>query len=239
MSDISILVKNLCVAYNDLKILDDLNFEVRNGEFIGIIGKSGTGKTTLLNTLAGFISFRGEIHIEGNIGFCFQNHSLFYWMTVAENIGFGLTNVNGAEKKAIVHDILRKIDMVDYGDRYSKELSGGQMQRVALGRAIAYNPKVLLLDEPFSSLDIYTRDHMMDWVLKLISELNITVVMVTHYLDEALVLADRVFVLKEKKIVHKVQVPFVKPRTQAIRYTDEFQKTKQELALLLNQQQTS
>jgi len=234
MSEYSISVKNLSVAYGSFSVIEDVSFDIRNAEFIAIIGKSGTGKTTLLNALAGFIKCNGDVNITDCIGFCFQNHSLFYWMTVAENIGFGLNNMNNTDKKHTVNEILKKIDLFEYGNKYPKELSGGQMQRVALGRAIAYNPDVLLLDEPFSSLDIFTRDQMMDWLIKLISELKITVVMVTHYLDEALVLADRIFVLKEKRISNVVNVPFAKPRTQAIRYTEQFQKSKQELSDLLN-----
>ena len=234
MNEFSISVKNLSVSYGSNCVLEDINFDIRNAEFISIIGKSGTGKTTLLNALAGFIKYNGDVNIEDSIGFCFQNHSLFYWMTVEENIGFGLNNMNNANKKHTVNEVLKKIDLIEYGNKYPKELSGGQMQRVALGRAIAYNPNVLLLDEPFSSLDIFTRDQMMDWLLKLISELKITVVMVTHYLDEALVLADRIFVLKQKNILNVVNVPFAKPRTQAIRYTELFQKNKEELADFLN-----
>ena len=101
--------------------------------------------------------------------------------------------------------ILNKIDLLEYKQKYPNELSGGQQQRIALGRALANKPSILLLDEPFSSLDIYTRDQMMEWVLKIISEMNITIVMVTHYLDEALILADRVLVLKNKNIFNKVK----------------------------------
>ena len=231
----SISVENLSVAYGNLGVLEDLSFDIKNGEFIAIIGKSGTGKTTLLNALAGFIEYQGTIKISDKIGFCFQNHSLFPWFTVAENIGFGLSNVSFSEQNEIVYGILRKIGMIEHQNKYPNELSGGQMQRVALGRAIAYNPNVLLLDEPFSSLDIYTRDQMMDWVLKIISELNVTVLMVTHYLDEALVLADRVFVLKDKKFSNEMTVPFPKPRNQAMRFTEQFQMSKQQLAMFLNQ----
>jgi ABC-type nitrate/sulfonate/bicarbonate transport system ATPase subunit len=236
MSDFSISVRDVSVSYGNDVVLEDVNFDIKKGEFIAIVGKSGAGKSTLLNTLAGFIGYKGTVDIKDTVGFCFQSHSLFYWMTVAENIAFGLTGMNKVNKNAIVYDVIKKIDMNGYSNKYPKELSGGQMQRVALGRAIACNPRILLLDEPFSSLDIYTRDQMMDWVLKLIAEMNNTVLMVTHYLDEALVLADRVFVLKEKKISTEVDVLLAKPRTQATRFTEQFQKSKQHLAELLNHQ---
>lgn len=234
MDEIAISVKDLSVGYGLNHVLENLNFEIKSGEFIGIVGKSGTGKTTLLNTLAGFIEFNGNVNVRGTVGFCFQSHSLFYWMTVAENIGFGITRINGKEKNDIIADVLKRIDLEKYADKYPRELSGGQTQRVALGRAMAYNPNILMLDEPFSSLDIYTRDQMIDWVLKLISELKLTVLMVTHYLDEALILADRIFVVKEKNISNEFIVSFPKPRTQEIRFTEEFQKNKIELSLLIN-----
>lgn len=231
-----ISVKNISIAHDKLMILDGISFDVKKGEFIALVGKSGVGKTTLLNSLAGFIKHDGEICINGDIGFCFQSHSLFYWMTVAENIDFGLDGVPTSDRKRIVDDVLKKIDLVNHGNKYPQELSGGQMQRVALGRAISYNPTILLLDEPFSSLDIHTRDQMIDWVAKLVSQLNITVVMATHYLDEALMLADRIFVLDEKKILTEINVPFERPRDETIRYSDKFQKSKQDLAKYLNHQ---
>jgi ABC-type nitrate/sulfonate/bicarbonate transport system ATPase subunit len=231
---ISVSAKNLSVAYDSKSVLENVSFEIEGGEFIGIVGKSGAGKTTLLNALAGFIPSEGIIDVKGNIGFCFQSHSLFYWMTVAENIGFGVVGAKKADKQAIIVDVLKRIGLEDYGDRYPKDLSGGEAQRVALGRAIAYNPHILILDEPFSSLDIYTRDQMIDWVLKIISELKITVLMVTHYLDEALVLADRIFVLKQRSISTGFIVPFSRPRTQQIRFSEEFQKSKLELSSLIN-----
>ena len=155
-------------------------------------------------------------------------------MNIKENIAFGLDEFNDNEKKAIVNDILNKIDLVEFQNKYPTELSGGQQQRVAFGRALANKPKILLLDEPFSSLDIYTRDQMIVWVLNIISNMDITIIMVTHYLDEALVLADRIIILKNKNILTEVKVTFDKPRSQKIRYTEFFQKTKQDLALLLN-----
>ena len=229
-----ISIQNLTVGYNNQSVLENLCLNIDQGEFIAIVGKSGTGKTTLLNSIAGFIKHSGKIEMPKSIGFCFQNNSLFYWMTIKENIVFGLDEYNDIEKKAIVNDILNKIDLVEFQDKYPTELSGGQQQRVAFGRALANKPKILLLDEPFSSLDIYTRDQMMVWVLNIISKMDITIIMVTHYLDEALVLADRIIVLKNKNILTEVKVTFDKPRSQKVRYTEFFQKTKQDLALLLN-----
>ena len=229
-----ISIQNLTVGYNNQSVLENLCLNIDQGEFIAIVGKSGTGKTTLLNSIAGFIKHSGKIEMPKSIGFCFQNNSLFYWLTVKENIVFGLDEYNDIEKKAIVNDILNKIDLVEFQDKYPTELAGGQQQRVAFGRALANKPKILLLDEPFSSLDIYTRDQMMVWVLNIISKMDITIIMVTHYLDEALVLADRIIVLKNKNILTEVKVTFDKPRSQKVRYTEFFQKTKQDLALLLN-----
>ena len=229
-----ISIQNLTVGYNNQSVLENLCLNIDQGEFIAIVGKSGTGKTTLLNSIAGFIKHSGKIEMPKSIGFCFQNNSLFYWLTVKEYIVFGLDEYNDIEKKAIVNDILNKIDLVEFQDKYPTELSGGQQQRVAFGRALANKPKILLLDEPFSSLDIYTRDQMMVWVLNIISKMDITIIMVTHYLDEALVLADRIIVLKNKNILTEVKVTFDKPRSQKVRYTEFFQKTKQDLALLLN-----
>ena len=229
-----ISIQNLTVGYNNQSVLENLCLNIDQGEFIAIVGKSGTGKTTLLNSIAGFIKHSGKIEMPKSIGFCFQNNSLFYWMTIKENIAFGLDEFNDNEKKAIVNDILNKIDLVEFQNKYPTELSGGQQQRVAFGRALANKPKILLLDEPFSSLDIYTRDQMIVWVLNIISNMDITIIMVTHYLDEALVLADRIIILKNKNILTEVKVTFDKPRSQKIRYTEFFQKTKQDLALLLN-----
>jgi iron(III) transport system ATP-binding protein len=234
MKNYSISVNNLSVTYKTVSILEDLNFQIEDGEFIGIIGKSGEGKTTLLNAIAGFIKHTGNVTTEGKIGFCFQSNSLFNWMTVEDNIAFGLNGMRKEEKDKIVIDVLKKIGLEQYGKFYPTQLSGGQVQRVALGRAIAYKPSIILLDEPFSSLDIFTRDQMIDWVLKLISEMKVTVVMVTHYVDEALIFSDRILLVKNKNIAQDIEINFPKPRTQSIRFTEDFQNKKQQLFEYLN-----
>ena len=113
-----ISIQNLTVGYNNQSVLENLCLNIDQGEFIAIVGKSGTGKTTLLNSIAGFIKHSGKIEMPKSIGFCFQNNSLFYWLTVKENIVFGLDEYNDIEKKAIVNDILNKIDLVEFQDKY-------------------------------------------------------------------------------------------------------------------------
>lgn len=248
-----IKVKNLSVCYGDTSILENINFSIYNGEFIGIIGKSGVGKTSLLNAIAGFINNyleKNSMIIIGNntifphetnryskrykLGFCFQNHNLFYWMTVAKNIETGLWNLSRNIKKERVECILKKIGLLEHANKYPNELSGGQKQRVALARALAYEPDVLLLDEPFSNLDIHTRDQMIQWVSDFISGYKTTVLMVSHYTDEVLLLANRVFILKEKKLYREIEVIFPKNNLNISRFSNTFQREKENIINILD-----
>ena len=230
---IVIQIRNLFANYGNTKVLNGINCDIRQGELIGILGKSGTGKTTLLNIIAGFIKAEGEIKVSGNIGYCFQQHSLFDWMTVAENIEFGLQNMSEYEKGIAVSDLLHKIDLIDASNKYPFELSGGQMQRVSLARALANKPSIILLDEPFSSLDILTRDLMIEWFLQFIRNYPVTVIMVTHYLDEALLFSDRILILKNQKIEHDFKVELKKPRTLELKFKKKFRKNKKILLATL------
>ncbi len=227
-NDTIISLSELSVTYGEKRVLNKLNLTFKRGEFVAILGKSGSGKTTLLNSIANFIPFEGKVDKMGKVGFCFQNHALFFWMTTRQNIGFGVRETAQAKQK-LVDEVIRKIGLRGYEDRYPSELSGGEQQRVALGRAIATNPSILLLDEPFSSLDLFTRDQMINWMLMLTHEVEATILMVTHYLDEALVLADRIIVLSDGKIYADYPSPLPRPRGVGIRFDNAFLEAKQVL----------
>ena len=199
-------LKNISVNLSNKKILKSINLKVENGEFISLLGASGCGKSTILKTIAGIINqSEGSIILGGNIAdkiptykrktvIVFQDFRLFPHMTVAENISFPL-KMNGISKsqcreKAI--ELLGKVKLEGYEDRPVDQISGGQMQRVALARAIAAEPTVLLLDEPFSKLDINLRKDMRELVSELQSEYKITTILVTHDQEEALTMSDRI-----------------------------------------------
>lgn len=231
----ALLIRQLTINRGNTQILHDLNLSVRKGTITGIVGLSGTGKSTLLGAIAGFFPIQqGQIELIGRVGYCFQNHSLYPFMTVRQNIAFGLSDLPPENRRARITEVLDKIGLSAFGDKYPPELSGGQQQRVALGRAIAYQPDVLLLDEPFSALDIHTRDHLIFWVADLIREAGTTTFLVTHYIDEALLLCDRVLILKNQNIAHEIDLNFAFPKNlDTLRYTAEFQEKKLKIQNLI------
>ena len=219
----SITVKNLVVKYGQQIILDGIDFEAEDGEFIAIVGKSGSGKTTFLQALAKFIPASGKIFTAGNIGMIFQNYAVFSWLTVLENIAFGAPGRSVAE-------YIKLAGLLGKEDRYPAELSGGQVQRVALARSLASDPEVLLMDEPYGALDTYTRDKMQSWLLDVWSTHKKTIVFVTHNIEEAIFLADRVLILKNQKLVKEYRVPFGRPRNFEIKFRPEFIDLRKEIS---------
>ncbi len=214
----SIKIEHVIKNYQDYLALQDINFEIQTGELIALLGPSGSGKTTLLRVIAGLevpdsgrILFNGEdTHSkavqERKVGFVFQHYALFKHMTVFENIAFGLRvkpKKQRLDEKSIQEKVntLLKLVQLDYlGDRFPKELSGGQRQRVALARALAIEPRMLLLDEPFGALDAKVRKELRQWLRDLHQSLHITSVFVTHDVEEALEVSDRIVVMNEGKI---------------------------------------
>lgn len=208
-------LKNISVTLSNKEILKSINLKVEDGEFISLLGASGCGKSSMLKTIAGLISQReGSIILGGKIVdkvpphkrrtvIVFQDFRLFPHMTVAENIGFPLKMLgvpkNERRKEAI--KLLEKVQLEGYEDRNVNEMSGGQMQRVALARALAAKPAVLLLDEPFSSLDANLRKDMRELVLDLQREFKITTILVTHDQEEALTMSDRIAFMHNGQIV--------------------------------------
>lgn len=214
----SIEVKNIKKTFGTFKALDDVNLNVGTGELVALLGPSGSGKTTLLRIIAGLETAEsGDILFHGedarnkktkdrNVGFVFQHYALFRHMTVFENIAFGLRvqprNIRPSEDKikAKVNELLKLVQLDWVGGRFPSQLSGGQRQRIALARALAIEPKVLLLDEPFGSLDAQVRKELRQWLRRFHDELHITSLFVTHDQEEALEVADRVVVMNKGKI---------------------------------------
>jgi NitT/TauT family transport system ATP-binding protein len=226
MTALAIRVRGLSVRYDEFQALEDVNFECASGEFVSIVGRSGTGKSSFLNALAGFVPHAGTIEVPKSLGYVFQNHALFPWMTVAKNIGFSLADKARSERQRLVRELLGRIEMADFAKRYPNELSGGQVQRVALARALAPDPEVLFMDEPYGALDHHTRDRMQSWLLSIWNDTRKTVLFVTHYIEEAIFLADRIVVVNEKRFVADLRVPFERPRHNDLRFTERFLDVK-------------
>lgn len=185
----------------EIEALKNISFDVKEGEYISIIGPSGCGKSTLLSIIAGLENkTSGEIYIDGKIGYMLQKDNLLEWRTIYKNVLLGLEiqKNNTPENKKYVDELLIKYGLYEFKDKYPKQLSGGMRQRVALIRTLAIRPKVLLLDEAFSALDYQTRLMVTEDIYKILKNENITAIMVTHDISEAISMSDRVIVLTHR-----------------------------------------
>ncbi|HEY6199188.1 MAG TPA: sulfate ABC transporter ATP-binding protein [Candidatus Binatia bacterium] len=214
----SIEVRNVTKSFGNFKALDDVSLEVPTGELVALLGPSGSGKTTLLRVIAGLeFPERGEIFFQGEnatdrsarerrVGFVFQHYALFRHMTVFENVAFGLRvrpRQHRPDERTIrqkVGELLKLVQLDFLADHLPSQLSGGQRQRIALARALAVEPQILLLDEPFGALDARVRQELRRWLRRLHDEIHVTSVFVTHDQEEALEVADRVVVMNEGRI---------------------------------------
>ncbi len=228
-------METLCKTYpNGTKALEQISLNVDAGEIVALVGGSGCGKTTLLRMISGLEApSRGHVAIDGEtihaphpaIGLVFQEARLLPWLTVAENISFGLDDLPKAEQDARVDEALLRVGLAGYGKRWPRELSGGQAQRVSIVRALVTQPKALLLDEPFSALDALTREKLQDHLLALWETHRPTLVLVTHDVEEAVALADRAIVLQPKpgRIFADIPIDLPRPRD---RLSAEFAEAK-------------
>jgi len=211
---LGIKVKNLSVSFGDTKILENITFDVKQGEIVTILGPSGCGKSTILRSIASLHEdYSGEIFINEHclisngkkqchkdIGYIFQDYALFPHLNVKQNIEFALYNLKAVDKQRRVDILLKQFDLVEHRNKQIHELSGGQQQRVSIARVLAYEPKVLLLDEPFSNLDSILRNKTKIWLKKLIRQLGLSAILVTHDQKEALSMSDRIAIINNKKI---------------------------------------
>ncbi|HKM68735.1 MAG TPA: ABC transporter ATP-binding protein [Stellaceae bacterium] len=233
----------------EIRALDRVSLDIDDREIVCVVGPSGCGKTTLLNVIAGFETpTTGEVRIDGNLVagagpdriVVFQSPSLFPWMTVRENVSFG-PRKRGVPKRRALTDAAHYIEAVGltrFADRYPYELSGGMRQRVQLARALVNQPEVLLMDEPFASLDFQTRLAMQELLLQLWHEIHPKIFFITHDVEEAVFLADRVYVISVApgRIKQVIEVPFAKPRTIDLVTVPDFVAIKDRVLRLIREE---
>ena len=248
--EVRALSKIFHTRQGDVSALKDINFKIHRREFVCIIGASGCGKSTLARILAGLESHSaGDVLVDGKAvdgpgrdrGMVFQGYTLFPWLTVKKNVMFGL-EINGAGSLEAERDALIWLDLVGlkpFADKYPSQLSGGMKQRAAIARALANQPRILLMDEPFGALDAQTRARMQAHLLDIWKNVDITVVFITHDLDEAIFLADRILVLKPHpgEVLELIEVPVPRPRNAEQARSAEFQLTRERLDELIHDKQ--
>lgn len=227
---------------NGVNALDGFSARIKPGEIVAIIGGSGCGKSTLLRVITGLDgASTGAIVLDGEaitapnekIGIIFQEPRLLPWLTVAENVAFGLSGESAAARGDKVKQALARVGLSEKADAWPRELSGGQAQRVAIARALVPRPEVLLLDEPFSALDAFTRADLQDHLLDLWADTKPTLLLVTHDVDEAVVLADRVIVMRPHpgRLFEEIKIDLTRPRD---RTSAAFEATKRQVLASLD-----
>jgi taurine transport system ATP-binding protein len=233
-----------------VQALQDINLEIKTGEIMSVLGPSGCGKTTLLNIVAGFLApTNGRIVLNNeevhgpasDRGMVFQQGALFEWMSVSENITFGprMKNMEKARSKEIVDHLLETVGLQDFGQKAVYELSGGMQQRVALARCLANEPEVILMDEPLGALDALTREKMQGLVLKLWKETGKTIILITHSVEEALLLGERLLVMAPRpgRIHKEYRLPFaergVDQDLREVKKSEGFAETREEILSMI------
>lgn len=236
------VVKKFNTRNGEVTALNGVDLDIKENEFICVVGPSGCGKSTLLSIIAGLAEpSEGMVYVDGekvegtgkDRGVVFQQYALFPWLTVRKNVEFGL-KLQGKSKeecREIAEHYLKMVDLLQFADSYPKELSGGMKQRVAIARAYAVNPKVLLMDEPFGALDAQTRTQLQTELLETWEKEQKTCFFITHDVEEAIILAQRVIVMSARpgriKDIIDINIPY--PRTQEVKMTPEFLELKNKI----------
>jgi NitT/TauT family transport system ATP-binding protein len=241
--------KTYCSDGQEVLAIDEIDLKIKNKEFATILGPSGCGKSTLLRIVAGLIKpTKGIVRLDGNVitrpgqdrGMVFQSYTLFPWLTVTENIRFGL-EISGMPKtkqEQIAQEFVEKVGLKGFEKTYPRGLSGGMKQRVAIARALANNPAILLLDEPFGALDAQTRALMQELLTQIWEELHKTILFVTHDVEEAIFLSDRVFIMTARpgKIKAEIDISLERPRNYEIKATESFLNLKKQALALIREE---
>jgi ABC-type nitrate/sulfonate/bicarbonate transport system ATPase subunit len=241
--------KNFRVKGQEMIALADLSLEVRTGELVTIVGTSGCGKSTFLRLVAGLLEpSSGLIEVDGqpvrgpgpDRGMVFQSYTLFPWLNALDNVKFGLKKqrLGKKEQDEIARHYLNLVGLTGFERAYPAQLSGGMKQRVAIARALAYNPAILLMDEPFGALDAQTRELMQELLLKIWAESQTTILFITHDVDEAIFLADRVYVMTARpgRIKREITVTLPRPRDYEVELSEPFLEIKREIAHLIREE---
>lgn len=249
---VELLTRKFGEQHTGVTALDRISFQVYRREFISVIGPSGCGKSTLIRILAGLdYPSSGEVKLDGkpvlgpgaDRGMVFQGYTLFPWLTVKKNVMFGPsmkgTPSDKAEKAAM--EWLKVVGLEDFADAYPSQLSGGMKQRVAIARALANQPRILLMDEPFGALDAQTRSSMQAHLLRIWKEVDVTILFITHDLEEAVYLSDRIIVLGARpgRILEIIENPVPRPRSPEQFLSGHFLATKRRLEELIHHRETS
>jgi len=235
MPDAHIVARGLRVGYDGQEVIHGISFAIKQGEFVSIIGQSGCGKSSLLHALAGFIEKSGDLRVPCDIGMVFQNYAVFPWLTVRGNIAFGLGNCRAGAREDIILKHLEMIRLEHAANKYPFQLSGGQVQRVALARALAPDPDAIFMDEPFGALDMFTRERMQKWLLGVWEKESKTVLFVTHNIEEAIFLSDRIIVLGNGVILGEFPIHLERPRGEEVKFAREFTELKRNIRLSMEE----
>ena len=229
------LNKKFLVNRQSMEVLRDINLKIKKGEFITIVGHSGCGKSTLLKIICGLVGYQdGKVErnghkVEGpgpNCGMVFQDHRLLPWLKITDNVGFGLGNLSTGEREERVRKHLELVGLSGFENSYPSQLSGGMSQRAAIARGLANNPTILLLDEPFGALDALTRIQMQKEILRIQKQKKTTMVMVTHDIDEAIYLGDRIVVMSARpgEIKDIIEVDPIESKKRGSTIFNEYRK---------------
>ncbi len=233
-----IVLKNISKSFDDMEILREINIEVKEGELVSILGPSGSGKSTIFNILTNLInSDRGEVEVNGDLSYMYQKDMMVPWKKVIDNIGIPII-FKGNSKKNAREEVKKHIDefgLNGFEYKYPSQLSGGMKQRANFLKTYLTSNDIMLLDEPFGALDSITRRKMQKWLLDLTKEINSTILLITHDIEEAILLSNRIYIISEKPAIIKgeIKVNLPKERNEDIVTSDKFVAIKKEVLELM------